>query len=38
MGPEKLLYTVFSILENISSFGGRIISLKLKLYYKIPKI
>ena len=37
MGPKKLLYRVFSILEDISSFSGRIISLKLKLYYKNPK-
>ena len=37
MGPKKLLYRVFSVLEDISSFGGRIISLKLKLYYKNPK-
>ena len=37
MGPKKLLYRVFSISEDISSFSGRIISLKLKLYYKNPK-
>ena len=37
MGPEKLLYMVFSVLEDIPSFCGCIISLKWKLYYKNPK-